>query len=60
MELHKFKENGIKAIPQNFKHPNYKQIYEQFIENMSVVDLLFNEGENSLKILAESGKINNE
>jgi hypothetical protein len=30
----------------------YKQIHGNFIENMSILDLLFNEGENSQKILA--------
>ena len=42
---------GIKIIYENFQHPVYKQIYGNFIENLSILDLLFNEGENSQKIL---------
>ena len=51
MELEKFKQNGIKLIPQDFKHPRYNQLYEPFIEDMSVIDLLFNEGKNSINVL---------
>ncbi|MFH1622848.1 MAG: WbqC family protein [Candidatus Omnitrophota bacterium] len=54
MELEKFEKNGIKTIAQNFSHPVYKQAYEPFMENMSVVDLLFNEGENSINILSHN------
>ena len=32
----------------------YKQIYGNFIENMSIIDLLFNEGENSKKFLTNT------
>lgn len=56
LEVKKFRENNIKLIYQNFKHPHYKQLYGPFIENMSIIDLLFNEGENSAKILAEITK----
>jgi len=46
-----FKKEGIKLIFQNYKHPIYKQLYGEFIPNLSVIDLLFNEGKNSLKII---------
>ena len=46
-----FHNSGIKIIYENFQHPVYKQIYGNFIENLSILDLLFNEGENSQKIL---------
>ena len=46
-----FHNSGIKIIYENFQHPVYKQIYGNFIENMSILDLLFNEGENSQNIL---------
>lgn len=54
MELEKFKDNGIKTTTQNFTHPRYKQLYEPFMENMSIIDLLFNEGENSATILRQA------
>jgi len=55
MDLDKFKENGIVPVSQNFQHPVYRQQYRPFVENMSAIDLLFNEGESSLKILTNNG-----
>ena len=46
-----FHNSGIKIIYENFQHPLHKQIHGNFIENLSILDLLFNEGENSQKIL---------
>lgn len=51
LDEEKFSEAGIRLIYQDFKHPGYEQVYKPFIENMSIIDLLFNAGENSLKIL---------
>ena len=39
-----FKDNGIELIWQNYSHPMYKQLYGDFVPNLSVVDLLFNHG----------------
>jgi hypothetical protein len=39
-----------------FKHPTYKQLYGDFIENISIVDLLMNCGNKSLNLI-ESGAI---
>ena len=49
-----FHNAGIKIIYENFQHPTYKQIHGSFIENISILDLLFNEGENSQAILAST------
>ena len=46
-----FKKEGIKVIFQDYKHPIYKQQFEPFLPYMSIVDLLFNHGDKSLKIL---------
>lgn len=46
-----FKQSGIKVIYEKFQHPFYKQIHGDFLANMSIVDLLFNEGENAQYIL---------
>ena len=46
-----FELNGIKLIYQDFKHPQYKQCHEPFISCASIIDLLFNCGDESLKIL---------
>lgn len=46
-----FKNNNIELIYQSFKHPVYHQLWGDFVPNLSVIDLLFNEGEKSLAIL---------
>jgi hypothetical protein len=37
-----FSENNIKVIYQKFKHPVYNQRYGNFVENLSILDMLFN------------------
>ncbi|MBN1383316.1 MAG: WbqC family protein [Elusimicrobia bacterium] len=54
MEENKFEESGIKLIWQEFKHPEYKQVYDGFQPYMSAVDLLFNHGPESIGILKNS------
>jgi hypothetical protein len=39
-----FAKNKINLYYQNYKHPTYNQIYEDFLSHMSVIDLLFNHG----------------
>jgi hypothetical protein len=46
-----FTAHGIKVVYQRFLHPEYKQMFEPFIPNMSAIDLLFNYGEGSKRIL---------
>lgn len=47
--LEEEKFDDIKPEFQNFKHPIYKQLYGGFIEGLSAIDLLFNEGDLSEK-----------
>lgn len=51
MNLERFKERGIKVIFQNFQHPVYDQLYGNFQPNLSIIDLLFNCGPESLNII---------
>jgi len=46
-----FPANQIKLIFQHFEHPIYHQIQGKFISHLSVLDLMFNEGPHSLKII---------
>ena len=46
-----FKKETIDVEYQNFKHPIYRQKNGKFISHMSVIDLVFNEGPNSNKII---------
>ncbi len=54
LKVEDFKKNNIEVQFQNFQHPVYKQLYGDFIPNMCIIDLLFNEGNNSKKILLNS------
>jgi len=56
MDEEKFKEAGIEIRYANFKQPAYKQLYGDFIPNLSVLDLLFNCGADSQNILESAGK----
>ncbi len=47
IEVEKFEQHNIKVIFQDYKHPQYQQQYDDFISNLSFVDLLFNHGSNS-------------
>lgn len=50
-EKEQFIKAGVTPIFQNYTYPTYKQNSTPFIPNLSIVDLLFNEGPNSLEIL---------
>ena len=52
-----FHNAGIQVIYEKFIHPKYSQISNKFIPNLSIVDLLFNEGENSKSIIENSKNI---
>jgi hypothetical protein len=51
MKLGRFKENGIRVVIQDFCHPVYPQLYNEFESHLSVVDLLFNCGPQSMEII---------
>ena len=46
-----FAKHGIKVEYQDYKHPVYKQLHGDFVPYLSVIDLLFNHGKESLAIL---------
>lgn len=48
-----FNDNGIKLVYQYYHHPVYQQLYSEFIPYLSIIDLIFNCGPESLKILRE-------
>lgn len=51
LDLDKFNEEKIRIKFQDFQHPIYRQTYEPFLPYMSVIDLLFQCGPESLNIL---------
>tara|TARA_B100000700_G_scaffold325838_1_gene435686 strand:+ start:3020 stop:3724 length:705 start_codon:yes stop_codon:yes gene_type:complete len=50
-DLDKFKKNNIKVIFQKYKHPTYHQIGKKFISHLSILDLIFNCGDESKEII---------
>lgn len=46
-----FDKEGIKLEYYDFQHPVYRQLWSEFVPNLSIIDLLLNEGERSLEIL---------
>jgi hypothetical protein len=55
LEEEKMASNGIQTYWQEFEHPVYDQ-GRAFIENLSIVDLLFNVGEESCEIVRSCGR----
>lgn len=51
-----FAGHGIRLEFQDYKHPVYNQLYGDFVPYLSVIDLLFNHGEESLSIIIGRGK----
>ncbi len=51
MDLEKYEKNGIRVLFQEFRHPEYNQLFGGFEPFMSIIDLIFNHGEESLGIL---------
>lgn len=48
----KMNQHNIKSLYQEFKHPVYPQRYQPFIPELGVIDLLFNCGPESGKIIS--------
>lgn len=46
-----FLASGIEVIYQDFKHPVYSQFHGRFMPNMSIADLYFNYGHESIDII---------
>ena len=49
--IDEFNNARIKVVFQDYNHPTYNQLYGKFISHLSVVDLLFNCGPDSYKII---------
>lgn len=53
VETEKFEKENIRVEIQEFDNPKYSQLFinKGFLPYMSIIDLLFNEGENSINII---------
>ena len=46
-----FEKSNINITFQSFNHPVYNQLWGEFVPQMSIIDLLFNEGDKSIEII---------
>lgn len=51
LDVEEFEKRGIRVIFQDYEHPSYSQLFGDFEPYLSVIDLLFNCGPESLSIL---------
>jgi hypothetical protein len=51
IDVRQFEKAGISITFQEYNHPKYPQLYDGFISHLSIIDLLFNCGPDSLSIL---------
>lgn len=56
----KFSKEKINLYFQEYKHPTYNQLWGDFISNMSIIDLLLNEGPKKSKNIILRNNINKE
>ncbi|KAA3602784.1 MAG: hypothetical protein DWQ06_06320 [Calditrichaeota bacterium] len=54
MNLEKFSNSEIEVIFQSYTHPTYPQLFGDFLNGVCILDLIFNCGKESLKILSET------
>lgn len=52
LDENQFAEHGIEVRYQDFEHPQYPQLWGDFVPRMSSIDLLFNCGKGSLEVIA--------
>jgi len=52
-DLGRFADAGIEVYFQNYSHPEYRQLFPPFAPFASALDLIFNEGPESLKIIRQ-------
>ena len=59
LRIEEFKKSNIHVEFQEFQHPIYKQIHGKFIPEMSIIDLLFNEGRDGAKEILQNSIVKN-
>lgn len=55
-DKHLFDQNEINIMLHNYEHPCYRQLHDPFTPYATALDLLFNEGDNSLAIIRSGRK----
>ena len=58
-EIQKFKDTDIKISFFSYNQNFYNQLGKEFIPNLSIIDLLFNEGPEAINIIRKNFKLIN-
>lgn len=56
IDINSFRENDVKLYWYEYQHPVYPQIGEDFVPYLSVIDLLFNTGDEAIKYIREGSR----
>lgn len=54
IQLESFSHNNINVHFQNYQHPTYKQRFGKFLSHLSVIDLLFNYGDDTINLILKN------
>ena len=54
LDVDLFAGHGIRVAFQHYAHPSYQQFYKPFIPYLSIIDLMFARGRESIDILAQN------
>jgi hypothetical protein len=57
-DQNKFTDNQIEVFLHNYNHPQYNQLYGKFNSYACILDLIMNEGDNSINIIRSGRKKN--
>ena len=55
--MSKFAETNIKINYFEYENRKYNQMGDEFVSNLTILDLIFNEGPNSLEIIRDNFKV---
>lgn len=56
-EVHEFSKRGIRVLFHHYEHPHYNQLYPPFMPYASIIDLIFNEGFEILRIIRSGRRV---
>jgi len=51
LDTDQFRNHGVKVYFQDYQYPIYQQFWGEFLPNLSIIDLLFNEGQKSREVI---------
>ncbi|WGS65725.1 WbqC family protein [Marinitoga aeolica] len=54
IDMKKFKQNNIEIYFMNYNYPEYHQLHGNFVHNVTVLDVIFNCGENASKYIFQN------